>query len=58
MPLLHTKGVLETNFLNEIRSGFSFPFSLRLFFFPAFLSFCILIYSYKGLALGITKVTS
>lgn len=58
MPLLHTKGVLKTNFLNEIRSGFSFPFSLRLFSFPAFLSFWVRIYSYKGLALGITKVTS
>lgn len=43
----YTLGILESNFLNEIESGFSFPFFLRSFFFPAFLSFCVFIYSYK-----------
>lgn len=57
MEVLH-KGHFKTYFLNEIKSGFSFPFLLRLFFFSVFLSFCLFIYSYKGSALEMTKLTS
>lgn len=57
MELLH-KGHFKTYFLNEIKLGFSFPLLLRLFFFSVFLSFCIFIYRYKGLALEMTKLTS
>lgn len=54
MELLH-KGHFKTDFLNEIKLCFSFPFSLSLFFFSAFLSFYVCIYSYKSLDLGIDQ---
>lgn len=57
MGLPH-KGHFKTNFLNEIKLCFSFPFSLGSFFFSAFFSFYVFIYSYKNLDLGMTNLTS
>lgn len=50
--------ILKTNFLNEMSQAFHFLSPSFVFSFSFLLSFCVRIYSYKGLALGITKVTS
>lgn len=57
MESLH-KGHFKLIFSVISSQVFHFLISSPYFFFSAFLSICVFIYSYQGLALGITKLTS